>query len=241
VISKCYGIPEEQLQNFNISYTDEEDDKVLITSEFDFDQAMVFMSNQNLNILRINIDIAEKLVEEIKSIKPENNTFELIDERKKFDKDTRSIFTESDVNDKTLNFSTKSTERNTNKLTEICNKIENMTILENINDKKENIKNEILINNEIDKFNKVLDKFKNNEIKELIIKGKEKRKDRKHSKEKKKKESKKDDKKDYEELIKTYENKFKSTFEKVLSKNLEKCKQKLMEKAMGKTKKLLRN
>jgi len=191
MISKCYGIPEEQLQNFNISYTDEEDDKVLITSEFDFDQAMVFMSNQNLNILRINIDIAEKLVEEIKSIKPENNTFELIDERKKFDKDTRSIFTESDVNDKTLNFSTKSTERNTNKLTEICNKIENMTILENINDKKENIKNEILINNEIDKFNKVLDKFKNNEIKELIIKGKEKRKDRKHSKEKKKKESKK--------------------------------------------------
>jgi len=114
-----------------------------------------------------------------------------------------------------------------------------MTILENINDKKENIKNEILINNEIDKFNKVLDKFKNNEIKELIIKGKEKRKDRKHSKEKKKKESKKDDKKDYEELIKTYENKFKSTFEKVLSKNLEKCKQKLMEKAMGKTKKIV--
>jgi len=81
------------------------------------------------------------------------------------------------------------------KLTEICNKIENMTILENINDKKENIKNEILINNEIDKFNKVLDKFKNNEIKELIINGKEKRKDRKHSKEKKKKEILKDEKK----------------------------------------------
>jgi len=203
MISKCYGIPEEQLQNFNISYTDEEDDKVLITSEFDFDQAMVFMNNQNLNILRINIDMSEKPVEETKSIKLENNPFELIDERKNSDKDTRSIMIEveeikenqENVNDKTLNFSTKSTERNTKKLTEICNKIENMTILENINDKKENIKNEILINNEIDKFNKVLDKFKNNEIKELIINGKEKRKDRKHSKEKKKKEILKDEKK----------------------------------------------
>jgi len=60
MISKCYSIAEKEINNLLISYTDDEDDKVLITSDFDFEQAIIFMEKQKLNILRINIDIAEK-------------------------------------------------------------------------------------------------------------------------------------------------------------------------------------
>src|SRR5690242_6853325 len=78
MIEKCYGIKEDDILNYNISYTDEEEDKVLITSEFDFDQAMIFMTKQNLNILRINIDQLEGK-EKVNFDEVKSKDFEFVD------------------------------------------------------------------------------------------------------------------------------------------------------------------
>jgi hypothetical protein len=53
---KAYNLPQNSLDNFIISYIDDEEDKVIISNEFDYDQAILFVSNPIINYLRINLE-----------------------------------------------------------------------------------------------------------------------------------------------------------------------------------------
>jgi len=55
VISKCFNVNTKTNQ-IEISYKDDEDDKVRISNQFDLDQALIFMEKQALNLLKVNIE-----------------------------------------------------------------------------------------------------------------------------------------------------------------------------------------
>lgn len=217
MISKCYGISEQEIHNMAISYTDDEEDKVLITSDFDFEQAIIFMEKQKINILRVNIDFNEKIdnFEVIDRIakEPLNNDSNLSIEKSNFinynlDEGKKDISKDLIIDSNTSNENIP--ERNFIKMNEICNKIENMTIDEKNNKSHdEHIKEEVKIIKEViqDKLPSIsniqreLEKFNHEslEIKPIIKENKESKqkkgkKDKKEKKEKKDKKEKKEKK-----------------------------------------------
>jgi hypothetical protein len=246
MISKCYGITEKDIPNMLVSYTDDEEDKVLVTSDFDFEQAIIFMEKQKINILRINIDVPEKTdnfevlrnndISLVKSFKSNNI---IIEESKESPKD---------LNNKTISSIGRDTERNVNKMSEICNKIENMTIVDTTekanfsikNDLqiiKENIKGLTVENNNFDNMINKLDDFKV-ELKPIV-------KAKKDVNAKKKKQRIKpvfsftSKKNEHSEEITNFGAELRQNIDKMLEKKLAKIKNKIAKKAVKKTMKAM--
>ena len=253
MISKCYLISEKEINNLLISYTDDEEDKVLITSDFDFDQAIIFMEKQKLNILRINIDIPDV----------NDNNFEMIEKSLKqtdlnnsLDKSFKSnILKEEvkespkDINNLTISSIARDTERNVNKMNEICNKIEKMNIIDKIENfstfetKNTNEKTEKSVGNNIEN---VLNKININEIKEEVIPiNKEDIKKEKNERKRSKKEKKFEimpifkEVKEEDEIIEKFGQKLKKNLNKFLDNKLNKLKEKICEKTMKKSVKIM--
>ena len=53
---KAHDLASNTLDNYFITYIDDEEDKVIISNEFDYDQAMLFISNPKIPNLRINLE-----------------------------------------------------------------------------------------------------------------------------------------------------------------------------------------
>jgi len=53
---RAYNLPKNGLENFTISYIDDEEDKVIISNDFDYAQAILFINNPNIHHLRINLE-----------------------------------------------------------------------------------------------------------------------------------------------------------------------------------------
>jgi hypothetical protein len=60
ICMKAFNLRDCQLENFLISYIDDEDDKVIISNEFDYEQALLFLENPNISYLKINLEIKNK-------------------------------------------------------------------------------------------------------------------------------------------------------------------------------------
>jgi len=220
IITKCYGISEQELQNLAISYTDDEEDKVLITSDFDFEQATIFMEKQKINILRINIDFLERIdnFEVIDRFVKETESLNLNVSIEKQDKSLQTLIEEpkessKDVIDISIPNEYKS-ERNIVKMNEICNKIENMTISEKnpladdgtikeeVKVIEENIKDKSNSNDINNNIQNVMEKFN---LPSFVIKPIVKNKKEKENKIKKDKKDKKEKKDKNENKIKELE------------------------------------
>ena len=250
MISKCYGITEKEINNFLISYTDDEDDKVLITSDFDFEQAIIFMEKQKICILRINVDIQDN-----------NENFELIDKSIKFSENMNNSLEKSfksntiieetkespkDFN-KTISSIDRKSERNVNKMNEICNKIERMNILDKIDnisiigtESKEIIKEKSGLNN----FENILSKLSENQITPLIIKPIRNKPKKKEKRSEIKPIFSFSSKKEIQEIssdnkIKKFGEKLKHNLDKMLDKKFSKLKEKITQKTMEKSMKLM--
>jgi len=68
-ISKLFGILPEQISQFNLSFMDDEGDTVLISDEFDYNQAKLFIENEKVDVLKLTIEKLER---------KESNQFEII-------------------------------------------------------------------------------------------------------------------------------------------------------------------
>jgi hypothetical protein len=53
---KAFNLKENELNSLLMSYIDDEEDKVIISNEFDYDQAFLFLQNQNVSYLKINLE-----------------------------------------------------------------------------------------------------------------------------------------------------------------------------------------
>jgi len=53
----AFTLKEVDFDNILMNYTDDEDDKVIISNEFDYDQALLFLQNQNQGFLKINLEL----------------------------------------------------------------------------------------------------------------------------------------------------------------------------------------
>src|ERR1700712_698268 len=53
---KAYNLLDNELDNFLVSYIDDEEDKVIISNEFDYEQAMLFIQSPNITYLKINLE-----------------------------------------------------------------------------------------------------------------------------------------------------------------------------------------
>lgn len=73
---KAFSLKENELENFMISYTDDEDDKVIISNDFDYDQAMLFLQNPNISYLKINLE-PKNAAYDLKSSMQYDNSFQL--------------------------------------------------------------------------------------------------------------------------------------------------------------------
>jgi len=291
MISKCYGIADKEINNLLVSYTDDEEDKVLITSDFDFEQAIIFMGKQKINILRVNIDSAEKsenfeVVEKsrqstnstVPQERPKEEVYDSfvfqcqVDELKnayslsgfddkeikkaaveaKGDLDMtfkilmeKSLGTQSNIIveevkespkdelNKTISTIVKEdTERNVNKMSEICNKIENMTLLEKMN----NISLNEIVETKPSNLENLL-KLKLDEV-PLIVKPIKKERKRCHKKKEQQSiavPSMGEDKK----VLEKFEADMKLKISAFLDDKFQKIKQKLEEKTIKKSKQLL--
>jgi hypothetical protein len=52
----CYGFQQNDFENIIISYIDDEEDKVIISNEFDYEQARLFANNPNIQFLKIFLE-----------------------------------------------------------------------------------------------------------------------------------------------------------------------------------------
>ncbi len=71
-LSKAFGLQEKQFDSLNVSYLDDENDTVIISDEFDYEQAKLFMENLNLDCLKINVERAKEFQ------RNESQNFEII-------------------------------------------------------------------------------------------------------------------------------------------------------------------
>jgi len=96
----------------NFKYTDDEGDQVLISNDFDYEQAVFFIEKSNINTLKINVtlgDAREQLKEEDLVVKTEADSFEMIGETKK-DTETKDIDININVIEKNLEETKKKVE-----------------------------------------------------------------------------------------------------------------------------------
>jgi hypothetical protein len=56
VVIRAYSIAEEELKAMSISYMDDEGDTVLISDEFDYRQALIFLEKENNKCLKVNLE-----------------------------------------------------------------------------------------------------------------------------------------------------------------------------------------
>jgi len=86
IITRCFNINTKS-NNIEISYKDDEDDKVRISNQFDLEQAIIFLEKQNLNLLKIYVEIKNdtSLIEDINVLnnlksekKDDNEEFEFV-------------------------------------------------------------------------------------------------------------------------------------------------------------------
>ena len=228
IISKCYGISEKEINNLLTSYTDDEEDKVLITSDFDFEQAIIFMEKQKINILRINIDVenselaakTEKIIQNIYTERSVKSSNFIIEESKESPKD---------FNNKTISTIAIESDRNLNNLNEnnaILEKIESISIVGN--DKIElNIK-ENTGKIDVENWNKISEDLRSFIITPITT----------NSKCKKNKNIKNDNGIDTDLLLK-FGNELKGSIDKMLNEKFSKIKEKIADKTMKKSLKLM--
>jgi hypothetical protein len=74
----CYGFQQNEFDNIIISYIDDEEDKVIISNEFDYEQARLFANNPNIQFLKIFLDSklwndASRLSMTLESVHPEGD------------------------------------------------------------------------------------------------------------------------------------------------------------------------
>lgn len=78
ILSKSFNLNLDQVKALNISYMDDEGDTVLISDEFDYSQAKLFMEKEKVDVLKVT-------VEKIDFLKREFQNYEIINGPTKFE------------------------------------------------------------------------------------------------------------------------------------------------------------
>ena len=60
---KAYNMSANDIDNYNITYIDDEEDKVIMSNIYDYDQAMLFITNPKITHLRINLEPKNSLLQ----------------------------------------------------------------------------------------------------------------------------------------------------------------------------------